>query len=131
MDDGLQDYKVIVEIFKGYLDTALTVHTSFYAFTGAIAAYFLANRGEQPYLKYSLLLPLLLALALAIVSFAGRPQALTLKNKVNKILEDMAMKEAPPVDILRRSLLVLGILDTVICLSVALLLWWPRWIFGS
>ena len=34
MDDKLQDYKIIVEVFKGYLDTSLTAHTSYYAFTG-------------------------------------------------------------------------------------------------
>jgi hypothetical protein len=35
MGENFQNYKIIVEIFKGYLDTALTVHTSITRFTGA------------------------------------------------------------------------------------------------
>ena len=131
MDKDLQNYKVIVEIFKGYLDTALTIHTSYYALTGAITAYFLSNRERYTYLKFSLIIPLCLGLALVFVSYTGREQALTLKDKVDKMVKRLKMKGAPPVDILRRSLLILGILDLVICLGLALLLWWPRFIFGG
>lgn len=131
MDNNLQNYKVIVEIFKGYLDTALTVHTSYYALTGALAAYFLANRKEQPYIKYSLLLPLFLGLTLVFVCFTGRSQALTLQGKVNEVVAVLAMPGAPPVDILRQGLLIMGILDLVICASLVFLFWWPRFIFGG
>jgi hypothetical protein len=58
--DHLQDYKLIVEIFKGYLDTALTVHSFYYALTGAITAYYLAHRRERKFMKCSLILPLVL-----------------------------------------------------------------------
>lgn len=131
MDENLQNYKIIVEIFKGYLDTALTVHTSYYALTGAIAAYYLANREKQSYLKYSLILPLFLGLVLAFVAFTGLSQALTLQGKVNEVVKGLAMPGAPPVDILRRGLFVMGILDLVICSSLALLFSWPSFVFGK
>ncbi len=132
MDENLQNYKIIVEIFKGYLDTALTVHTSYYALTGAITAYYLANRTEQPYIRYALILPLFLGIALAIVSFNGTEQALTLQNKVNEVVTGLAMPGAPPVDILRRCLYTLGILDTIICISLVLIFFWlPRFMSGS
>ncbi|MDX6613628.1 MAG: hypothetical protein QOD75_2814 [Blastocatellia bacterium] len=131
MDDNLQNYKIIVEIFKGYLDTALTVHTSYYALTGALAAYYLANRKERPYIKHALILPFLLGLTLIVVSVTGMSQALTLQVKVNEVVTGLAMPEAPPVNILRRGLLIMGVLDGVICLCLALLFAWPKFLFKT
>jgi hypothetical protein len=133
MDESLQNYQILVEIFKGYLDTALTVHTSYYAFTGAIAAYYLANRTKRHYIKHALILPFFLGIALCIVSFNGMSQALTLQGKVRKVITELEMVDAPrapPVDILWRALLVMGILDVVICASLLLLYFWPNIIFG-
>lgn len=130
MDENLENYKIIVEIFKGYLDTALTVHTSYYALTGALAAYYLAHRIQRPYVRYALILPFFLGFTLVIVSFTGMQQALTLQGKVNQVVEGLAMPGAPPVDILRRGLFILGTLDSVICVSLALLFfWWPSFLF--
>lgn len=130
-DAGLQNYKILVEIFKGYLDTALTVHTSYYAFTGALAAYYLSHRNEHRFLRFSLFIPLFLGVALAVVSFTGMAQALTLKDKVNMVVKDLAMKGAPPVDILRQSLLLMGILDLIIFFCLLLLILEPAFIFGG
>lgn len=131
MDENLQNYKIIVEVFKGYLDTALTVHTSYYAFTGAIAAYYLANREKRSYLRHSLTIPFFLGLALAFVAFDGMSQALTLQGKVNEVVTGLTMTGAPPVDILRRGLLVMGILDLAICSGLALLFCWPAFVFNG
>jgi hypothetical protein len=133
VDKDLLNYKLLVDVFKGYLDTALTIHTSYYAFTGAIAAYYLSHRQQYPYIKYSLLIPFFLGIALVIVSFTGRTQALTLKDKVDEVVQNLkTMMGAPPVDILRRSLLILGVLDLLICLSLLLLFfWWPSFIFDG
>lgn len=130
MDENFQNYKIIVEIFKGYLDTALTVHTSYYAFTGVLAAYYVAHRKEGRYVRVSLVLPLILGLTLAIVSFTGMSQALTLQGKVNEVVAGLAMSGAPPVDILRRSLFIMGLLDLFICFCLGLLFMWPEKIFG-
>jgi len=152
----LQNYKTIVEIFKGYLDTALTVHTSYYALTGALAAYYLANRKERPYVRYALILPFFLGLTLAYVSFTGMRQALTLTTfvtltdtkqaltpkstdieklkKIEELKEDlkkMSSSDAPPVAILWRGLLVTGILDVMICLGAVLLFFWPPGLFSG
>lgn len=131
MDETLQNYKIIVDIFKGYLDTAVTVHTSYYAFTGALTAYYLAHREQRPYVKYALLVPLSLGVALAVASFTGMEQALTLKVKVDEVIKVLPMKAAPPVDILRQSLMILAILDMIICVCLLLLIFWPRPIFGA
>lgn len=126
MDETLQNYKTLVDIFKGYLDTVLTVHTTYYAFTGALTAYYLAHPELRSFIKPSLLIPLFLGIALAIASRNGRSQALTLKNKVNEVVKNLAMDKAPPVDILRHSLMILGILDVIICIGLLLLALWPR-----
>jgi len=131
MDANLENYKLLVEIFKGYLDTALSVHTTYYALTGAIAAYYLANRKDQSYVKYSLLLPLIFGCALIYVSFSGMSQALTLQGKVNEIVAKLAMPGAPPVDILRQGLFIMGVLDVIICAGLLLLFLSPAFIFGE
>lgn len=131
MDVTLQNYKLLVEVFKGYLDTAVTVHTSYYAFTGALTAYYLAHRREHPFIKHSLIIPLFLGFALAYVCCTGLDQALALQVKVYEVMKDLPTKGAPPVDILRQSLLILGLLDVIICLSLSLLIFQPHWIFGN
>jgi hypothetical protein len=120
-----------VEIFKGYLDTVVTIHTSYYAFTGVLTAYYLARRKKQPFIKYALCLPLSLGGALTFVSYRGMDQSLALQVKVNDVVKDLAIQGAPPVDILRQSLLILGILDVVICYCLFLLIFCPRLVFGE
>lgn len=119
--DHLRDYKVIVEIFRGYLDTALTVHTFYYALTGAIAAYYLAHRGEGNFMKFSLILPFLLGLALAYIAWTGRSQALMLQGIVDEVAGSLSMSSSPPVDILRSGLVVLVILDLFTCSGLVFL----------
>jgi hypothetical protein len=78
-----------------------------------------------------LIIPFFLGLTLIFVSFTGRSQALTLQSTVNEIVTGLKMPGAPPVDILRGALLVMGILDGVICLGLVLLFFLPRFLFSS
>ena len=92
---------------------------------------YLAHRKEHPFTKYSLFIPLFLGGALIYVSYKGMEQSLTLQVKVNAVVKDLAMQGAPPVDILRQSLLILGILDVIVCYCLFLLIFCSCLIFGE
>ena len=127
MADNLADYKIFVDIFKGYLDTALSAHIWFYAITGAIVSYYLNSKLQDSYIRYSLLLPLALGVALVITCWIGWRQASALKDQTNRIGTELNIAEFPPVDILRNSLLAFGILDVLIIFGLAVLFWGSFW----
>ncbi len=76
----LEPSKTLVDVFKGYLDTAITANIAFYGLAGAIVAYYLSNQQGKDYLKYSLLLPLILGLLVVWRSIVGIEQAYKLKR---------------------------------------------------
>lgn len=121
MASDLDDYKTCVDISKGYLDTALTVHIWFYAITGAIAVYYLNDKELYPYKVFSLILPILLGFGLIIASCKGRLQASALKAKTDEIGRELEIANFPPFDILRQSLLTFCILDVLIVLGLEFL----------
>jgi hypothetical protein len=121
MASDLEDYKTCVDIFKGYLDTALTAHIWFYAITGAIASYYLTNPNQYSYVRYSLILPFLLGCALAYTSFIGMSQASALKTNTKNIATKLKIETFPPIDILRQSLFNFGILDVLIIFGLGFL----------
>lgn len=124
----LEEYKILVDIFKGYLDTALTGNIWFYALTGAIVANFLSYRTDRPYLKYSLIIPFLLSGALALMSGRGIGQAKSLVS-ANEISSSLGVKGIPPVDILVGFLWITLGLNLLVCIGLILLFIWPKGIF--
>ncbi len=76
----MEKYKILVEVFKGYFDTALTANIWFYAFTGGVVTYYLSNKPVEPYLRYSLLLPVFLGVLLMLRSLVGMRQAYDLQK---------------------------------------------------
>ena len=118
-DLNLEQYKIIVDIFKGYLDTALTGTIWAYAVTGAVVTYYLGHKKDDDSLIISLILPFLLCAILAYLAYKGMSQANLLKAQVNTIGEkagiptDILEKEGvPPVKIL------VGFLKAICCLSL-------------
>ena len=77
MNPNMESYKIIVEIFKGYLDTALMGNIWLYALTGAILTHYLTHRKESPKLKFSLVLPILLGGLIIFLSCSGNKTELT------------------------------------------------------
>ncbi len=82
VNPNLEKYKTLVDVFKGYLDTALTANIWFYAFTGAIVTYYLSNEQGKDYFVYSLLVPLILGLLVVWRSLVGIKQAYKLKREM-------------------------------------------------
>lgn len=122
-------FKIFVDIFKGYLDTALTANIWFYAITGAIYTHYFANRKEKPYVKYSLYFPLILSLMLAIISIFGLCQAFLLRNKMIELAQNLELTGAPLVDLLVFFLGFTSFFFLLVTFSSWVLLYKPNWIF--
>jgi len=126
MDTNLDAYKTFVEIFKGYLDTALTANIWFYTITGAIVANYLSHREKRHYLRFSLVVPFIFGCALTFLSFKGIVQASYLEDKVREIAIGLKIEGAPPVEILRGFLWTTGLAGGLICVGLIGLFIWGR-----
>src|SRR5437588_4530559 len=104
MNPDINNYKIIVEVFKGYLDTALTANIWFYALTGAVVSYYLSNRSkkqrENIYLKYSLFLPIALGGLIIYLSWQGKKQACLLESVLVRAGSDPKLDDVPSVNFL-------------------------------
>lgn len=132
MSSPLETYKIYVDILKGYLDTALMANIWFYAITGAIVANYLTNGKDKQFLRFSLIIPAILGVALAFVSFTGLWYAWNLRDKVHEMAVSLKIKGAPPVGILSLFLLITGAVSLVVGVSLAVLVFWrPQFMFND
>ena len=59
-------YKHDVELHRTYLDLVIKINVFYYAITGAIISFYFLHVKDEPLLKYSLILPFLMSIGLAI-----------------------------------------------------------------
>jgi hypothetical protein len=124
MNTKAEKYKILVDVFKGYLDTALTGNIWFYAFTGAVVTYYLSNREGKPYLKYSLFLPFFLGILIIVLFLIGRREANTLEQKMFE--ENDELRDTPPVKFLGNYLLASVVMIGLVCVCLfCLFVEWP------
>jgi hypothetical protein len=80
----LEECKILVDVFKGYFDTALTANIWFYAFTGGMVTFYLSQKltpkPVESYLKYSLFFPVFVGGLLILRSLVGMRQAYELRD---------------------------------------------------
>jgi len=67
---SLIEHKIVVDVFKGYLDTTLTANIWFYAVTGAVVTFYLSHK-DIPFLNLALLLPIVLSLLSIYLCYRG------------------------------------------------------------
>jgi hypothetical protein len=133
MSPNIEVYKAFVDVFKGYLDTALTANIWFYAVTGAIVTYYLSNREKKDYLKFSLLLPFLLGVLIVYISWKGIGQSYLIERMMLKDAGgDIQLFEVPAVNILVNFLKASISLILFVCLClIVLFLERPKFLFRN
>jgi hypothetical protein len=122
MNPNMEIYKTFVEVFRGYLDTALTANIWFYALTGAIVSYYLSNQKKAPYLTYSLFLPFILGVLIIIISVAGIRQAHRIEEMMLKDAGNIQLEHVPAVEVLVSFLKSSVGLISLVCICLALIL---------
>jgi chromate transport protein ChrA len=121
MNPNIENYKIFLEVFKGYLDTALTANIWFYTLTGAVVSYYLSNRNEEKsYLKFSLFLPFVLGVQIIVLSILGIGQARFIESTL-KDVSNIQLEYIPAVEILVNFLKASIGLISLVCIGLILL----------
>jgi hypothetical protein len=112
-----KQYAVFVDLFKFYLDTALKTNIWFYSLTGAILTYYFKN-AEDPLLKNSLVLPMVLGLGFGIMGLFGATQANDTRKNLSYIRDQLKLPGMPHVQVLIYFLIFAGILCIVVAAAI-------------
>lgn len=106
-----EDYDRLIEMYKFYVGTVLNANAFYYAITGGVVTYFLAN-SEMRLIEYSLLLPLLLTFILAALSWRGAAMCAVLRQAIFDVADKLNLDVVPETDaliiFLRMSTVILG-----------------------
>lgn len=121
MQNDLANYKILVEVLRGYLDTALTANIWFYALTGAVVANYLSKREKIRHLRLSLFVPFFLGLGQIVIFTTGILRASQLKPQVQRVAQGLEIVGAPPAEILILFLGVTSFVSLLICTGLVLL----------
>lgn len=120
MNTDMESYKTFVDVFKGYLDTALTANIWFYALTGAVVSYYLKNRENARYLKFSLILPFVLGILIIVLSGAGIGQAHLIEGLMLKA-SGLRLEHVPAAEVLVNFFKASIGLISAVCIGLILL----------
>ena len=109
-----RQYNQAVELYKYYVDIVIKVNVFFYAVTGAILSFVVANLKEPTY-KLAVLLPFAMSVGFAIVSIYGACLVPALRREIYACRDALKLKTGPEVHVLT----VLLIMFAAIFLAVA------------
>lgn len=118
------EYKQQVDLYKFYLELTIKTNTFYYAITGAILSFYFASSGK-PNMQYSLLLPLLMSILLAILFFYGAYANKISRQNVINIVSALNLQAFPELNILSYFLNIFGAVMVVVALSLFAILLCP------
>jgi hypothetical protein len=101
----LRQYEIHADLFKAYLDLVMKANGFYYVITGAILAFFAANRAESA-AKLALVLPLALSVGLSVLAFYAVGRARIMRDEFDRIVGALGLKVLPEVRILSALLLI-------------------------
>lgn len=93
-------YKHDVELHRTYLDLVVKINALYYAVTGAIISFYFLHIEKDPLIKYSLIFPLFMSLALAIFFWRSAKACKPSQDEIerlSKVLKFEAYSVVPTV----------------------------------
>ena len=116
-----RQYSLWLDLYKFHLDIVLKANAFFYLITGGILAFYFAHP-EQRLIKWSLLLPIFMSLALAF-AFAFGARLVVMKSTILfDITHQLNFKTPPDLNVLTVLLGVGAALFFVVAISLFILL---------
>ncbi len=110
-----RQYQQNIDLYKFYMDLTVKFNVFFYAVTGAIVSYALAQHNSNAIIKYALALPFAMSLCFAGFFVYGGILMRVLKRETFAIRDALGLQAAPDVGLLS----VLLYLFTFIFLLIA------------
>jgi hypothetical protein len=126
MDDGREllwrQYQQNVDLYKFYMDLTIRFNVFFYAVTGAIVSYVLAQHNGNDLIQYALLLPLVMSLCFGGFFVYGAVLMRVLRRDTFAIRDALQLQAAPDVGVLSVLLYVFAFVFLLIAIGCGVLL---------
>lgn len=113
-----RQYDMHNQLYKGYLELVVRLNVFYYAITGAILSFYFAHAGESELIRWSLLLPFLMSVALAGFFFYGAHAASATRKEVFAIRDALGLNTAPEHAVLMTLLCIFGGLMVVVAIGL-------------
>lgn len=118
-----RQYELNNQLYKGYLELVVKINTFYYAITGAILSFYFSRGAEDDLIKWSLLLPLVMSVALAMFFFFGALAARITRAETFALRDALKLQAAPEHAVLIVMLAIFGFLMVLISIALGYLVW--------
>jgi hypothetical protein len=115
-----RQYNLHVDLYKYYFDLAIKANSFFFTITGAMVAFYFANSAIE-LVKYSLLLPAIMSIALGISFMYGGVLMGVIRTDIFDIRDKLSLQAAPDVQVLTTLLRFFGAIYFAIATVLILL----------
>jgi hypothetical protein len=113
-----KQYELHVGLYKEYLNLLLKFNGFCYAATGAMVSYYF-SKPEIPWMKFSLLFPVLMSIAFALLFLYGASQSEYTRRELFAIRDALGLATAPEYAVLKVFLWLSAILMLAVGLALA------------
>lgn len=120
-----KQYDLHVGLYKEYLNLLLKFNAFYYAATGAMLSYYF-SKPEIPWMKFSLLFPVIMSLAFSLLFFYAASQSGVVRNELFAIRDLLGLGTAPEYAVLTIFLTISGILMLVVGISLLGIVIWVQ-----
>lgn len=118
-----RQYQQNVDLYKFYMDLTIKFNVFFYAVTGAIVSYVLAQHNGNDLVQYALVLPLIMSLCFGGFFVYGAVLMRILRRDTFAIRDALQLQAAPDVGVLCVLLYVFAFVFLFIAIGCGVLLW--------
>ncbi len=116
-----KQYNLNVDLYRSYLELVIKINIFYYAVTGAILSYYFAH-SKEALVKWSLLLPLVMSVALGVFFLIGACLARVPRKETFKIRDALGLLAAPEIGVLIILLAIFAVLMFLVAGGLAWLL---------
>jgi hypothetical protein len=114
-----------VGLYKEYLNLLLKFNAFYYAATGAMLSYYF-SKPEIPWMRFSLLFPVLMSGAFAFLFLYGASQSDWTRQEIFAIRDDLGLRTAPEYAVLKVFLWLSAFLMIAVALALVGIVIWVR-----
>jgi hypothetical protein len=116
-----RQYNMYVDLYKFYLELVFKGNVFFYLITGGILTFYFTHR-EDSLIKYSLLLPVVMSIALGLASIFGAKLLGGMKKELLNLKTQLGLDTYPSIRILQVLLKGFGVMFLIVATGMIILI---------